>query len=413
MILGQNVSQRTKTFNVLFDLVWYAAGVAVLFGLNRSWMPSTYLHSLYAITGYFTVTVLVHARVKAYPNSHPGSYSVIVATIFFGVTLIALYTMELRLSVKSLLAAYAITVAWLWIKTLIKQRITAYNLALIPGGLTAALADGGGGDFVMLTKPAMLRDIDAIVYDPRHDHGPQWRSFMAESSINGVPVLRAEKIYEGLYGKIPLSHLDEESFEEFNINRSYAAVKRMVDLLLCLLFSPVILLLAGLTALSIRIEGGGPVIFSQIRTGYKDKPFRIFKFRTMRCADEQKGPTATSTNDARITGLGRFLRRFRLDEIPQVINILRGEMSLIGPRPEQEALTGEFSRQIEFFRYRHAVRPGITGWAQVCHGYTDDARGAEEKLAYDLYYIKNFSLWLDFIILTKTVRTVAVGNGAR
>ncbi|MCX7850945.1 sugar transferase, partial [Thermus sp.] len=128
---------------------------------------------------------------------------------------------------------------------------------------------------------------------------------------------------------------------------------------------------------------------------------------------ESNGPRFAQVGDARVTRVGAILRKYRLDEIPQLWNVIKGDMSLIGPRPEQEAFAKQFAREIPFFETRHFVRPGLTGWAQVVHGYTSDHSGAKEKLAYDLYYVKNFSFWLDLLIIIKTVSVIFRGFGAR
>jgi lipopolysaccharide/colanic/teichoic acid biosynthesis glycosyltransferase len=162
----------------------------------------------------------------------------------------------------------------------------------------------------------------------------------------------------------------------------------------------------------VRIDSPGPALFSQWRVGLHGQTFRIFKFRSMRHA-----PLATAqfaqTNDPRITRFGHFMRRSRLDEIPQLWNVLKGDMSLIGPRPEQEKFVEQFAEQIASYPYRHLVRPGLTGWAQVQQGYAASAEETVVKLSYDLYYVTHYSLAMDLLIALKTVRIVLTGHGAR
>jgi lipopolysaccharide/colanic/teichoic acid biosynthesis glycosyltransferase len=162
------------------------------------------------------------------------------------------------------------------------------------------------------------------------------------------------------------------------------------------------------TALLIKLDSKGPVFFLQERLGQKGVPFKIIKFRTMFHGSENNGPVWTDLNDPRITRVGRFIRKLRLDELPQLLNILKGEMSFIGPRPLAHT---SYMDQILFYDYRTLVKPGITGWAQVTYpeGLTIDT--TQEKLKYDLYYIKNMGLLLDLAILLKTVRTVIFGKG--
>jgi len=153
------------------------------------------------------------------------------------------------------------------------------------------------------------------------------------------------------------------------------------------------------------------VIFKQERTGLDGRVFRIYKFRSMRADAEQSGPQWATDGDPRVTRVGRFIRAARLDELPQLVNVLRGQMSFIGPRPERPVFNDMLERQIPYYDLRHLVRPGITGWAQVMYPYGASIEDAREKLQYDLYYIKNYSLMLDIAILLKTLRVVVLGKG--
>lgn len=195
-------------------------------------------------------------------------------------------------------------------------------------------------------------------------------------------------------------------------NPAYDSAKRLIDVVVVLATAPGWLLLGLLTALAIKLDSQGPVFFSQTRTGMHGRPFRIWKFRTMVVQADAPAQFA-QTNDKRITQLGRFLRKSRLDEIPQLINVLLGQMSLIGPRPEQHIFVHEFSVRIPSYPYRHLVRPGLTGWAQVMQGYTSSEEEAAIKLSYDLYYVSHYSLALDLLVAIKTVRILITGFGAR
>ena len=171
-----------------------------------------------------------------------------------------------------------------------------------------------------------------------------------------------------------------------------------------------------LVALAIRFDSRGPALFRQRRLGLAGKPITVFKFRTMRphdAGEDERGAAMTGDGDERITRLGGFLRRMRIDELPQIINILKGEMSWIGPRPEALVLSSWYVGEIPFYRYRHVVRPGISGWAQVNQGHVAHVDEVHEKLQYDFFYIKYFSPWLDLLILFRTVKTMATGFGSR
>jgi lipopolysaccharide/colanic/teichoic acid biosynthesis glycosyltransferase len=166
-------------------------------------------------------------------------------------------------------------------------------------------------------------------------------------------------------------------------------------------------------ALLIRLEDRGPVFYSQERTGLYGSPIRVWKLRTMRVGAEAHGARWASRNDPRITRVGVWLRRLRLDELPQLVSVLMGDMSLIGPRPERPELEETLERQIPHYRVRHWVRPGLSGWAQVCYPYGASVEDSRMKLSYDLYYLRNASLMLDILILIKTIRLVAGARGAQ
>nr|WP_246359624.1 sugar transferase [Sphingomonas yantingensis] len=181
--------------------------------------------------------------------------------------------------------------------------------------------------------------------------------------------------------------------------------------LLCLL--PVFVFVAVM----IRLDSPGPAIFRQQRIGFRGQPFTCYKFRTMRvapaAAGDDRSHAMTQSNDQRITRIGRFLRTSRLDELPQILNVLKGEMSWIGPRPEATVLSRWYEAELPFYRYRHIVRPGITGWAQVNQGHVADVDEVLHKLHFDFYYIRRFSPWLDILIVARTIRTMVTGFGAR
>jgi lipopolysaccharide/colanic/teichoic acid biosynthesis glycosyltransferase len=171
----------------------------------------------------------------------------------------------------------------------------------------------------------------------------------------------------------------------------------------------------GLVALAIRAEGPGPILFRQARIGYAGARITVYKFRTMRPVDieDERRAAMTGDGDDRITRVGAFLRRTRIDELPQIFNILKWQMSWIGPRPEAEVLSVWYTSELPFYRYRHVVKPGISGWAQVNQGHVAEVEEVNRKLQYDFYYIKYFSPWLDLLILFRTIKTMLTGFGSR
>ncbi len=193
----------------------------------------------------------------------------------------------------------------------------------------------------------------------------------------------------------------------------YLSTKRVLDLVAIGLVLPMAIGIAVVTAIAIKLESPGAVFFWQKRVGMNGKVFNMLKFRSMTSDSEKHGSQFAQSNDMRVTRVGKFIRKFRVDEIPQLWNVLKGEMSLIGPRPEQESFVEEFNKSIPNYSLRHMVMPGITGLAQTEQGYVADAEATITKLEYDLYYIKNMSLLTDAQITLKTIYTIMTGFGAR
>ncbi len=288
--------------------------------------------------------------------------------------------------------------------------------AIVPGGRVGIVGKLPGLIAMKLDRPELPSATRAVIIaDLHHDHAPEWERFLAECAINGVPVYHYKQLWEALTGKVQMEHLSENSFGALIPGNGYRKAKRLGDLLLSLVLLPLILPIMAITALCIRLDSAGPVFFRQERMGYRGRPFRVLKFRTMTTTHDGKDRNAsmTMTDDQRITRLGAFLRRTRLDELPQVWNVLRGEMSWIGPRPEAVALSEWYEGELPFYRYRHIVRPGISGWAQVNQGHVCSLEEVDDKLQFDFYYIKNISYWIDLLIFFRTFRVILSGFGAK
>lgn len=238
------------------------------------------------------------------------------------------------------------------------------------------------------------------------------------AKLGGRMVVDIRSFYEHVVKRLPLSQITEEWLllsEGFSLNTrgSLRRLKRALDVmcsLLLLVFTAPIMLI---TAIIIRLESPGPIIYRQDRVGLFEKEFTVYKFRSM-CADAEKnGAVWAKANDSRVTRFGRFIRKVRIDELPQIWNILKGDMSFIGPRPERMAFVQKLKEDIPYYSMRHTVKPGLTGWAQVCYPYGANEEDARCKLEYDLYYIKNMSLLLDIHIIFKTIGVVLFPKGAR
>jgi exopolysaccharide biosynthesis polyprenyl glycosylphosphotransferase len=240
---------------------------------------------------------------------------------------------------------------------------------------------------------------------------------LLDCKMRGMRILTTGAFQENYLGRIDLDLLtanDLLTTQGFAAYRLTAALTRFSDVILSICMLVLLLPLMVLTALAIKIDSQGPVFYRQQRVGQFDKPFTLYKFRSM-AADAEAGgkPRWAQRQDPRVTRVGRFIRATRIDELPQLVNVLRGQMALVGPRPERPHFVDQLSRAIPFYRHRSYVKPGVTGWAQINFPYGASVEDAREKLTYDLYYVKHRSLLLDAFILLSTVRVVLMGEGAR
>lgn len=235
--------------------------------------------------------------------------------------------------------------------------------------------------------------------------------------MRGIDILDVPTFYEQAYHKLMLEQITPSWFlfsSGFRRTTIFVAFKRFLDIVLSLAGLAVTLPFFPLIALIIKLDSPGPLFFSQIRSGLYEQTFRLYKFRTMR-QDAEKGTGAvwSTENDPRITKVGAFLRKSRIDEFPQFYNVLRGDMSFVGPRPERPEFVEKLKMVIPYYSKRHFVKPGLTGWAQVCYPYGSTVEDAVEKLRYDLYYTKNLSPALDLLVVLETIKVVIFGRGGR
>ena len=238
------------------------------------------------------------------------------------------------------------------------------------------------------------------------------------AKLRGAMVVDIRSFYEHVVNRLPLSQITEEWLlqeDGFSLNThgSLRRLKRALDLFISLGLLVAAAPLMGITALAIALESRGPVMYRQKRVGLHDKEFYVHKFRSMRVDAEKNGAVWAKKNDDRVTRVGRFIRKVRIDELPQLWDVFKGSMSLIGPRPERPEFVSRLQETIPFYGLRHSVKPGVTGWAQVCYPYGASEEDARRKLEYDLYYIKNMSLILDLKIILRTIGVVLFPSGAR
>jgi sugar transferase (PEP-CTERM system associated) len=240
---------------------------------------------------------------------------------------------------------------------------------------------------------------------------------LLDCRMAGITVEERETMYERLTGKLAVESMRPSYLifgSGFARDPVTLALKRVLDIVASFVGLVVSLPLCALAALLVKATSRGPVFFTQERVGQDGITFRLVKFRTMRHdAERESGPVWAQKNDDRITAVGRFLRLTRIDEIPQFWNILAGQMSFVGPRPERPHFVAQLTAALPFYPLRHTIKPGLTGWAQVCHPYGASVEDATEKLRFDLYYIKNVSLLFDLNIILRTIGVILLGKGAR
>ena len=367
-------------------------------------------NSLAYITSFFILR-----KLKCYPGTR--SLPFIIPTVlmtWFVVFSLFLFLREEAYSRPVLAYSFILALGWAFVGHFLARRFRKSKLAVVPYGRALELANIEQAIIKVLDKPKLEdRRFDGVVADLHAKDLPsQWQTFLAECTLARIPVFHSQQIMESLTGRVKVEHLSENIFGELLPSPMYSALKRLVDTLAALILLPVIFPILLVTALLIKLDSKGNIFYNQQRMGFRGKPFKMYKFRSMRSDIEGKGFTE-GEEDPRITRVGKVIRKFRIDELPQIINVIKGDMSWIGPRPESLELSKWYVKDVPFFSYRHTVRPGISGWAQVNQGYAAEVEGMTEKLQYDFYYIKHFSLWLDILIVVKTIKTVLTGFGAR
>jgi len=360
------------------------------------------------IAGYVIIR-----KFATFPGVQAIAYVLPAFLTAYGILIAIFFFVRIDYSRYQVLVSFVLTVIWFMGVLSLERRVRRGRFAVLPFGDTRDLLTYDLFDWTVLRTPdRMPTESNGIIVDLRADLPPKWEKFLARCALDGLPVYHIKQASESLTGRVQIEHLSENSLGSLLPSSIYARLKRMIDFAAGVASLPLIMPLGLVAAIAIKLDSRGPVLFQQARMGYRGKIFTIYKFRTM-SVESDEGSKFTEGEDQRITRVGRFLRRYRIDELPQVINILKGEMSWIGPRPEALPLSHWYEREIPFYSYRHIVRPGISGWAQVQQGYAAKIRAVTDKLHYDFFYVKYFSAWLDILIVMKTVRTILTGFGAR
>ncbi len=381
------------------------------------WNDQSKLNTMAASFGAVMIGFYLHRRMTTFPGVQATFY---IPPIFMGsFALFAFFFLITRVDYSRYLffAALMLSQVWFYAIHVMTRRLRQLKLAVVPNGTAAGLLSLKGVSWRVLRQAVFpTKPVDGIVVDLRSDLNDDWGRFITDAALAGIPVFHAKNVKESLTGRVEIDHLSENIFGSLVPGLLYLKLKFVMEWFAAALSALMLAPVMGLIALCIRLESKGPVLFAQRRMGYRGEAFTMYKFRTMHvrrsgdnCADDE----ITEDNDPRITTCGRWLRKHRLDEILQIFNILRGEMSWIGPRPEAINLSTAYQAELPYYRYRHIVRPGITGWAQVNQGHVAELEDVHEKLYYDFYYIKHCSLWLDILIALRTVKTMFFGIGAK
>ncbi len=410
---------KNKT-RLSLDVLWHIGGILVftILGSKLSWQTGQFWTAEFAyhIIAYtwlaYILGLFVGRRLMAQARSRSVAAVFLSVSIFYLIMLSMISFSRVYYSRTFIGIAFIITLLWQWLSLVFLIRVRP-RLGLMPVGMTRSLQSLSGAEWVELNEPNEVENVDGLVCDLHEEIAPPWLRYIAESSLRGIPIYHAASVYEMLTGRVSLEHYTDTIVRSFSLPPLYPHLKRLADLLTVLITLPIVLPISVMISVAVKLDSPGKVFFTQIRVGQRGKLFKLVKFRTMYTDNGDNDASFASIKDKRVTKVGKLLRRTRLDELPQLWNVLKGEMSIIGPRPEQVTFVEEFTEKIPLYPYRHVVKPGIAGWAQVHQGYAADVEETIEKVSYDLYYVKYFSLWMDMLIVSKTLKTMMTGYGAR
>lgn len=364
------------------------------------------------ITGIYLIIFLVALRLSRWTRFRTGEQLLSVWLILGLAGTLGLMMFRLPYSVTFLGLIYpTATVILLLFGRGLSQR-SSMRLG-VPTRLIDQI-DSLTGAFIPMDSASLPESaIDAVLVSEEQLSEPGWTPFLSWCALNAVPVIMLRDYIEAESGRVDLKNFTFTDLLHVRSSDTYLFVKRVFDAVCSLLLLFVFSIPMALVVVVIKLETTGPAIFAQQRIGLGGVSFTMYKFRSMVTDAERGGAQFAARGDKRVTRFGKFIRKYRIDELPQLYNVLRGDMSLIGPRPEQKNLLDELVEEIPLFPFRHSVRPGITGWAQVCQGYAYDVDSSSEKITYDLFYIKNLSFLLDMTIIVRTIRIMLTGFGSR
>ncbi len=358
------------------------------------------------------------------PSAERTSLLLVTTAMPFLLLMLGFALLQQPYSRGAVLLVYVLSTAWFLLGNRLRRRLPLQRLTCLDPGIPELLNSWCGMDTLQNRDielhpfPAdnadlgAFMDFDGVVLDRRVPSTTQRSQLLGRLKLSHMRLYSVEAVAELLSGRKMLPSKRDDLWQ-MDGNPAYDVAKRVADVFAVLLTLPLWLPLCVAVGLAVRLDSRGPALYSQLRTGRDGHAFRLWKFRSMRHTPTPETAQFAKAQDNRVTRVGRFIRRWRFDELPQLVNVLLGHMSLIGPRPEQVEFVESFAMRIPAYTYRHLVRPGLTGWAQMQQGYADSEEGTKVKLSYDLYYVANYSVALDLLILFKTIRIVLNGFGAR
>lgn len=388
---------------------------------HAQWFPlvafTPHWNSFFFSSLVFFASMLSMQRMEQFPGNSSLLYGLSISGIWYLLLGAVLLFFRLEYSIVYLTISFALVQIILLLNLVFIRKASCLKMAFIALGRTAGVDKITGVEWVQLERPELPEaedNITAIVADLHSPQlGEEWQRFLAYCSLQHIPVYNIRQVEESLTGRVKIHHMYENNLGSLLPSSRYMLFKYLMDVSLILISLPFVIPVMIIAAICIKMDDGGSVFFNQERVGYKGKSFLMYKFRSMTQNTDKNKHQLTECGDTRVTRIGKFIRKTRIDELPQFLNVIKGEMSLIGPRADYIKFVENYEGIIPFYRYRNIVKPGISGWAQVNHGYVTSVDDTRVKIEHDFYYIKHFSLWLDILIVFKTIKTMLTGFGAR
>lgn len=360
----------------------------------------------------FIIVGLVMMSQRRLPYSNNFEFLVVASFLATSALLMCLVATRTFYSGTYLLTLLIVQIVWFGMEVLFRNFFVIYKFGIFPASIPLSKADFPEHEVIFFKQDdaGPRQEMDAVVVDFNVRLDAPLQALLTEYQRKGVPLMPLNMFLEDVWGRIPVELLNDSlPFGSAASFRPYLFVKPILDRIVALLGLVVAAPIIALAVLAVRLSSPGSAVFRQERVGMNGWPFIIYKLRTMHDGMDKLGAFAASRNDERLTGIGRYLRKFHIDELPQLLNVLRGEMAIVGPRPETSELTEVYKQEIPGYILRNQVRPGVTSWALIHQGNVSGVEATKVKLSYDLYYLKHASCLLDAYIIIKTIWVIIVG----